>query len=114
MVRIRKGDKDYQRKIAEERVKILFSLAEKGAKENPDRSRRYVELGWRIAKKHRVKLGDLKKRFCKKCFTWWTDETLKVRIVHRPYPMVVYKCLVCGEEYRYPIVKEKKEERQAV
>ncbi len=114
MVRIRREDKNYQRKVAEERVKILFSLAEKEAKKNPERSRRYVELGWRIAKKHRVKLGGLKKRFCRKCFTWWTDETLKVRLVHKPYPMVVYKCLVCGEEYRFPIVREKKEKGSAV
>ena len=114
MVKVGKRDKDYQRKVARERVMVLFDLAERTANTHPERSRRYVELAWKVAKKHRVKLGKLKYRFCRKCYTWWTDETLRVRIVQRPYPMVVYKCLTCGEEYRIPIVREKKERRKAV
>ncbi len=108
MVRIGKREKEHQRKVASERVDVLLSLAEKFAKDRPERARRYVELAWEIAKKHRVRLGKRKRRFCRKCFTYWTAGTLRVRLVHNPYPMVVYRCLVCGEEYRFPYVREKK------
>jgi len=98
-MRITARDKAYQRRIAGERIKILIELARR----NKKYSRRYVELAWRLARKYRVKLGKVKYTFCRKCFTLWTPETLRVRIVHNPYPRVVYKCLVCGAEYSIPI-----------
>ena len=111
--RIKKSDKEYQRKIARERIEILFSLAEKEAKTHPERSRRYAQLIWELSKKYKVRLGKKKYRFCRRCFTWWTPETLKVRLVRRPYSMVVYKCLVCGAEYRFPLIREKKGEQES-
>lgn len=102
-MRITAKDKAYQRRIAKERIKILLRLA----KENKKYSRRYVELAWRLAKKYRVRLGKVKHTFCRRCFTLWTTETLRVRIVHNPYPRVVYKCLICGTEYSFPIIREK-------
>jgi len=112
VARITRRDKEYQRKIAAERVEILFSLAEKT--EDRELARRYVDLATRVARKHRVKLGKWKLRFCKNCKTLWDAETLRVRLISRPYPMIVYQCLVCGWERRIPLVREKKERRRTL
>ena len=114
MARIGKRDKEYQRKIARERVEILLRKAREVVREDEELARRYTYLAWRIAQKHRVKLGKKKYTFCRKCFVPWTPETLQVRLVTRPYPMVVYRCLRCGAEYRIPYIREKKARRKGV
>src|SRR3989344_6871961 len=43
---------DWQQKIAEERIKILFDLAKKEFEKNPQRSRRYVELARNIGTRY--------------------------------------------------------------
>ncbi len=110
MVRIGKRDKDYQRKVAAERVGILLRRAREVLREDEELARRYVYLAVRVARKHQVKLGKRKYTFCRRCFVPWTPETVKVRLVTRPYPTVVYRCLRCGAEYRIPYVREKKGE----
>jgi len=64
-------------------------------------------LIWELAKKYRIRLGRKKYRFCRTCFTWWTADSLRVRLVHDPYPAVLYRCLRCGREYRFPISVKK-------
>ena len=114
MVRIKRRDKEEQRRIARERIDILFSLARKIQKDNPERSRKYVKRAWEIAKKYRIRLGKRKYTFCRKCFTLWGPDTLTVRLIHEPYSTVLYKCKVCGAEYRIPYVRERKERRKKV
>ena len=112
MAKIKARDKEYQRKIARERVEILLERARKT--EDEELARRYVKLAVRIARKHRIRLGKLKYTFCRRCYTPWNAETVKVRLIHDPYPAVIYRCLQCGAEYRIPIVREKKLRRKKV
>jgi len=60
---------DFQSKIAKERIEILFDLAQKELKKHPERSRRYVELARKIGLRYNVRLGKLKRNFCKRCNT---------------------------------------------
>ena len=95
------------KKIAKERVKILFDMAkDEAVKENWERSRRYVELARKIAMKTNISLKNYKRKFCKKCNTYFTSKTAKVRTQKKDM-RITYTCLVCGNVQRYPYVKEK-------
>lgn len=96
------GNRRGIRRIARERVEILLSEAERAAGERPERARRYVELALRVAKKNRVRIpGRYRYRFCKKCCAWWVPgRNVVIRLVPRPKPMIVYRCLECGRIYR--------------
>jgi len=62
------GKKDEVRKIATERIYRLFELAGKEFLAHPERSRRYVELALKIAKRNNAKVPrELKEKYCKKC-----------------------------------------------
>ncbi len=92
----------WQQDIAEERIQILFSLAEKEFKKYPDRSKRYIELARKIGLRYNIRLPkELKTKFCKKCNSLLTALTKQVRIDNKSKTIAV-KCLNCGEIYRYP------------
>ena len=61
--------KGLEKKIARERIDILFQLAEAEAlRGNPRRSTRYVQLARRIAMRYNTPIpSDLKRRFCRGC-----------------------------------------------
>jgi len=101
---MKRGKKpEWQRRIAKERIAILLDLAEKEAKKNLERSRRYVYLARIIGKRYNVRLTkEQKSKFCKKCNTilipgytmkTWLDPKTKTRVV---------KCLICKYLYRTP------------
>jgi len=101
---MKRGKKpEWQRRIAKERIAILLDLAEKEAKKNLERSRRYVYLARIIGKRYNVRLTkEQKSKFCKKCNTilipgytmkTWLDPKTKTRVV---------KCLICKHLYRIP------------
>ncbi len=95
------------KKIAKERIKKLFDLAEQEAKkEKWEKSRRYVELARRIAMKFNISISRYKRKFCKKCNTYFTSKTVRVRTQKKDM-RVTYTCLVCGNIQRYPYIKEK-------
>ena len=100
-------------KIAKERIERLFQLAEENARTHPERSKRYVRLARRIAMKYRVRIPrQWKRRFCKKCGTFWVPgENLIVRLKPKPQPHVEYICLECGARYRIPYLREKLAQR---
>ncbi len=59
---------EWQKKTASERVKILFELAEKAAKDKPQMTKRYVELGRKIAMRYNLRIPkEYKRRICKNC-----------------------------------------------
>lgn len=82
------------KKIARERIDILFSEAAK----RPEKAGRYVELARRIAMKARISLSHFKTCYCTKCHVLFNSESLKVRIKKG---FVVYECLKCGFKRRY-------------
>ena len=103
---MRKRRKPYwQRKIAKERIKILFELAEKELKKHPERSRRYVELARKIGLRYNVRLGKLKRKFCKNCNTLLKPGlTCQVRLDSKN-KVVSIICKNCKKIYRYPYGK---------
>jgi len=93
--------------IAKERIDILFSLAEKELKKNPERGRRYVELARKIGMRCNVRLTkEQKGRFCKKCNQLLTTKkTAKIKVDPQKKFMEI-KCLNCGNVCRKPYVKK--------
>lgn len=92
------------KKIALKRIKKLLDLAKEIYDKNPELSRRYVEIAWKIKLKCNVKLPKiLKLRFCKKCFTVWIpSKTVKVRIKKG---WINYICLSCRRVFKIKKVK---------
>jgi len=94
-------------KIAKERIDILFNLAEKELKKNPERSRRYVELVRKIGMRCNVRLTrEQKRKFCKKCNQLLiSKKSCKIKVGPQKKFMGI-KCLNCGSVYRKPYAKK--------
>ncbi len=92
---------DWQQKIAEERIGILFYLSKKELEKNPARSRRYIELARKIAMRYNVRLPkETKLSFCKKCNTILVPgKTSQVRLESKTGSRVI-KCKNCNNVYR--------------
>lgn len=86
-------------------MRILFKLASEELARDPERSKRYVGLIWRLSTKNRVRIPkDIKSFLCKQCNLPLVPlRTLKVRIKKRKY--VIYTCLNCGARKRFQLRK---------
>jgi len=102
----------WQIRIAEERISNLFLLAEKEAlRGEKELARRYVSLARRIGEKVNIRLGrKYGKKFCRKCNTYFTSETLKVR-ADKKTKTISYICLECGYIRRYPYNTKNKKKK---
>ena len=92
----------WQKKIARERIKILFSLAlEEVKKKNYKRARRYVELLRKIGKRYNVRLPKkIKRQICKNCnIPLVPGLTARVRIDSKR-KLLLIKCEECKKVYR--------------
>ena len=101
---MRRGRKpEWQRKIAKERIKILFELAEKEFKKHPERSKRYIQLARKIGLRYNIRLTkEQKRKFCKNCNSLLLPGvSCKVRL-DKNKKTVSIKCLNCNKIYRYP------------
>jgi ribonuclease P protein subunit RPR2 len=102
-------NKDNIRRIAAERVEILFREAEKVFKEDKELARRYIELARRIAMKVNYRLPKkFKRRFCRKCSNFLIPGRNAVVRLNSREKYVSTLCLECGNIKRLPYVKEKK------
>jgi ribonuclease P protein subunit RPR2 len=92
------------KKIARERIRILFGEAASAGPAHPERSNRYVELARKIAMRQRVRIDrDLRRRYCHHCSAFLTPgRNMRVR-VHRGN--VVVTCLCCNRKMRYRVVR---------
>lgn len=108
MGRGRKKPESWKR-IARERIDILFDEADKELKTHPERSKRYVELARKIGMRYNVRLGREKRmRFCSKCGSY-LKPGVNCRVRVRPdKKAVTVTCLVCGEVSRRPYIKERR------
>ncbi|MEK6937124.1 MAG: ribonuclease P [Nanoarchaeota archaeon] len=90
-----------KKQIARERIIELFKNAKEVFKENPGLSDRYVDIARKIAMKAQVNiLGNLKKKFCKKCKSYLVPgENLRIRTRNKK---LIYYCLKCKNIMRYP------------
>ena len=87
--------------LARERIKQLFSEAEK----NPKLADRYVGLARKIAMKARMPIPrGYKRKFCKYCNSYFISKKVRIRTKNSK---VVYYCLICRKYTRYPMIKEK-------
>ncbi len=96
--------KQLQKKIARERIEILFREARKTPHQKL--SNRYVFLARKIAMKYQVKIPrEYKKLFCKKCYAYLVPaKTLRTRIKNKK---LIYYCYNCNHITRYPLNKNK-------
>ncbi len=92
-------NKSLEKKIALERVKILFKEAELADKKLANR---YVKLARKIAMKVNLKFPkNLKRKFCKHCYCYLRPGVnCRVRVREK---MVVYYCLECKRFMRFRI-----------
>lgn len=105
----RRGSKpEAWKKIARERMEILFEEADKAFDGHPGRSRRYVGLALKIGMRYNVRLPPGRKRwFCRKCSSYLKPgASCRVR-TSREKQAVVITCLSCGNVSRYPYIREK-------
>jgi len=98
-------------KIAEERIDILFRMADREFSANPHRSHRYTELARNIAMKYRVRIPrEWRRRFCRKCYSFLKPgANCTVRIADGK---VNFRCHECGHIMRFPYIREKKDRRR--
>jgi len=97
---MQRGKPESQIRIAKERIDILFKEAEKTAKERPDLAKRYVRLAKKIGMRYNIRLGKLKRRFCKHCFSYFVPGVTCSQRLRKG--KVTIKCFSCNKTIRYP------------
>ena len=75
----------------EQQIKQIFS-------NNP--TQKQIKEAKRLAMSKNIQLGDLRKKFCKKCFTFFTPNNSEIRIKK---PLKVIKCKGCGYVGRFKL-----------
>lgn len=96
-----------ERRIALERMEILFGLAEKEALQgHAARARRYVDLARRLGMRYNVRVpAEFKRRFCKECLAYLVPSVnARVRVGRG---RVVITCMACGAIQRLPFRAER-------
>lgn len=91
---------DEHKKIALERITILFAQAKERFKDDPKLSNRYVALARKIAMKYKVRMPrELKRKFCRHCYSYLVPSVncrIRTREGH-----VVYYCFNCRKFMRF-------------
>ena len=92
------------KKIAQERIEVLFEQARLAFCAHPERSNRYVELARRIAMRQRIRIAkELRRQFCHHCYSFLVPgKNMRVR-VHRGN--VVVTCHSCNKKTRFRVVR---------
>jgi ribonuclease P protein subunit RPR2 len=98
------------KRIALDRIRVLFSLARETVHENPDFAQHYVDIARRISMTARVRLPiECRRQVCRHCKGFILPSVnCRVRIQQRPEPHVVVTCLLCGESTRFPLKSRRK------
>lgn len=111
---IKRREQREKKRIALERIDILFSLAERVFPYDKDLANRYVEIALAVQQKAKVRMPrKWKRRYCKRCHSFLVPGVnAQVRLRQKRMPHVVIKCLECGHIMRYPYLREKKERRK--
>lgn len=87
---------EYQQKIAKERIGILFKEA---ASADEQLAKRYMKLAKKIGMRYNVRLGRLKRKFCRHCYAFFTPQNSRMRL---KAGTISIKCLSCNKTMRYP------------
>tara|TARA_Y100000310_G_scaffold345379_1_gene464296 strand:+ start:3863 stop:4162 length:300 start_codon:yes stop_codon:yes gene_type:complete len=97
-------NKQEEKKIARERIKILFQQAEKIFPNNAERANKYVVQARKIAMKVNLPLGRYKRKYCKHCYSFLRTG-VNSRIRTRDGKLVIY-CQGCKRYTRIPLIKK--------
>jgi ribonuclease P protein subunit RPR2 len=106
----RRGEKPgWQKRVARERIAVLFGMAEESFGKEPARAHRYVRLARRIAMRYNVRLPPgYRRRFCRNCYKYLAPN-INCRVRTSPQQRaVIVTCLECGHVMRHPYRKERK------
>lgn len=103
-----KNQKKAQKQIAEKRIRILFELAEKKAKNNNLKlADRYVILARKISMRCLVPIpAEFKRRFCKHCYSYLLPSVNSRFRIHDKR-LVIY-CCSCKKYTRLPLKNKEK------
>jgi len=95
------------KEIARQRIKKLFSEAEKIFPKDKELANKYVKLARKIAMKFNLRMPrGYKRRFCKHCYSYLVPgKNLRVRTRDEKS---VYYCLECKKFMRFPLSKGSK------
>lgn len=96
---------NYRKKIALERIDILFKEAKRAMKlKRPLLAKRYVELARKIGMRCNVKIpSKYKTKFCKKCNAYLIpSRNCKIKIDSKKH-LILITCFECGniKSFRY-------------
>ena len=107
----RRHDEREKKRIAKERIFILFEQARKRFLPDKSLSNRYVALAWRIAMKTRIHMPrEMKIFYCKHCRAFLLPpHNVRIRIGRSH---VARTCLECNRTMRFPYFKEQKKKRR--
>lgn len=91
-------EKQATKKIAQERIEILLTLADGIYSEDPELGQRYGDLARKIVMKARIRMPEKWRiRFCRKCKKFlYPGITTHVRIKSSASSRVVYYCDICN------------------
>lgn len=94
-----KGKNTVAKRVASERIGILYRLAEKEVQLHPELSKEYVRTLRKISAHYKVRLPqEIKNGVCKKCNTFLLPGfNSKIRLASKK-EYIVYMCMNCGEE----------------
>jgi ribonuclease P protein subunit RPR2 len=95
-----KGNK----KIARERINVLFKEAEENFSLDKKLANRYVELARKLAMKYRVRIpSEFKRRYCKHCYSYLMPSK-NCRVRTKDGMLIVY-CLECKKFNKFKYKK---------
>ncbi|MGD8505898.1 MAG: ribonuclease P protein component 4 [Candidatus Bathyarchaeota archaeon] len=101
------------KRVAMERIRILFRLAKEAIHEDTGLAQRYVEIARRVAMRTRLHLpAEYRRLICKHCKSFiYPGVNCRVRIQQRREPHLVVTCLSCGKHMRMPLRKKGERKR---
>ena len=99
---VKYANKKEQKKIALERIEVLFLEAKKVFKKDSKLADKYVKMAREMAMKYKVKIRqELKRKFCKHCYHYLMP-SVNLRVRTRE-GKVIYYCLDCKKYMRFVI-----------
>jgi len=98
------------RRIALQRIHVLFRLARDTIHEDPPLAQRYVKVARKIAMATKMRLPkEYRQLICRHCKGFiLPGVNCRVRIQHRREPHMVVTCFNCGKHSRIPLKSRKK------
>jgi ribonuclease P protein subunit RPR2 len=93
------------KRIASERIEILFDEAEIAFKEDPKLSDKYVQKARTLSMRYKVKMPrQLRRKFCHHCYSYLVPgKNLRIRTRDSK---VIYYCLNCKKYMRFVMGKK--------